>query len=197
MRFWIGVVVIVLLGVSGYGVAAADPSADFYAKQLAALGRVHSMRIHRKNAVEVIDAMDIRDPSGVAMVIHDARYGETEARRVNGVIYTRSNGGPWSAPQVDAATSSAIADGSAMLRDATVTLEADDQGADGKVYGVERVLARQSTGRSALGAEMLCSYDKQTYRLIRCVGHGAELDFSHYDDPENRIEAPSLGHRGT
>ena len=38
---------------------------------------------------------------------------------------------------------------------------------------------------------LTCSYDKTTFRIVRCTGTALTLAFSRYDDPSNAVTVPS------
>jgi hypothetical protein len=101
---------------------------------------------------------------------------------VGDALYQRVNNGPFKKTPVPAEVAAQLK----AQFDFTVTSIAADQNAGGTTFGTFTSLV--AAGPPAV--TLTCTYEKTTYRPVRCWNDTLRETFGHYDDAANIVDVP-------
>jgi hypothetical protein len=164
------------------GGAQADDAADLQAKIRAAVQHAKSFTttaifLNSGTVIRTVYVAPDRYATSTA-VDGDSR----DVVIVGDALYQRVNNGPFKKTPVPAEVAAQLK----AQFDFTVTSIAADQNAGGTTFGTFTSLV--AAGPPAV--TLTCTYEKTTYRPVRCWNDTLRETFAHYDDAANIVDVP-------
>lgn len=161
--------------------ASADDAAGLRARVSAAMQSTHSFLLATTMTSGLAGTMTYVAPDRYHTVV---AYGGSnyDVVIIGQSAYVSTNGGAYSPMPVP----SGFVETQMQLRNVPVESLLPDTTVAGVTYGQ---FATTSAGPQH-DQHLSCTYDKTTYRVVRCANPSVTVSFSHYDDPTNVVVVP-------